>query len=340
MKSKISELTKLIQKLPEDRIAETIEYVEKIISENTEKEVPDCPHCETDAMGVVRYGLKDGVQRYKCKGCGSTFVSTTNSAIERSGYGESVWKQTIRDTIDGTSLDDTAENLGFSHATAFNMRHKILSAIEIHETTVPTVLSGVCEIDDTYVLESVKGTKIPDDYHRRPRGHGAKASKRGVSNEQVSIMAGVERNGKIYTKTANRSTPGKDDVTEIFNGHIGNETLILCDGAKSFGVLSDVAEVSNVKNERGTFYNINSVNGYHSFIKTRHNNVYRGVATKYLNRYNALFSLAYNSNEELIDAIYNILISTSGTYRRYNNQLKTANVLDLGQLNGVNQHLY
>ena len=76
--------------------------------------------------------------------------------MESSGYGEAVWKQVIRDTVDGVSLDKTADDLGFSHATAFNLRHKILSAIEIHEETVPTVLGGVCEMDDTYVLESVK----------------------------------------------------------------------------------------------------------------------------------------------------------------------------------------
>jgi len=49
--------------------------------------------------------------------------------------------------------------MGFSHSTAFNYRHKILSALETLETIAPTVLSGVCELDDTYVLESSKGKK-------------------------------------------------------------------------------------------------------------------------------------------------------------------------------------
>jgi len=58
----------------------------------------------------------------------------------------------IRDTVEGKSLDKTAEELGFSRAIAFNMRHKALSALGIHEETVPTVLGGICA---TYVLESV-----------------------------------------------------------------------------------------------------------------------------------------------------------------------------------------
>ncbi len=338
MKNGIEELTRLIRKLPEDKIAETIEYVEGVLTENKKDDVPDCPHCEKEASGVVRYGFKDGVQRYKCKSCGKTFVSTTNTSLESSGYGEAVWKQVIRYTVGGESLDKMAEGLGFSHATAFNLRHKLLSALEIHEENVPTVLEGVCEVDDTYVLESVKGTKIPEGYHREPRKHGAKATRRGISGEQVSIMAGVTRDGRVYTKTANRSIPSKTDVAEIFDGHIGKKTLILCDGAKGFGALAEVAEVSNVKNNPETFYNINSVNGYHSFVKNRHNNIYHGVATKYLNRYNALFSVAYNATEDLVDSIYNILISRTGKYRRNNDSLKTANLLDLGQLYGTNQH--
>jgi hypothetical protein len=213
------------------------------------------------------------------------------------------------------------------------MRHKILSLAESAEMLEPTVLSGVCEVDDTYVLESVKGTKILEDYHRGPRKHGAKASKRGISGEQVSIMAGVSRDGAVFTKTVNRATPSKENISEAFKDHIGESTLVLCDGAKCFTALSDVAEVSSVKNEGGSFYHINNANGYHSFIKWRQNGAYHGVATKYQNRYNAIYSLAYGSDiEERTDVIYSMLIQQSGNFRRKVNELKTREILDLGQL--------
>ena len=183
------------------------------------------------------------------------------------------------------------------------------------------------------MLESVKGTKIPEDYHREPRKHGAKASKRGISGEQVSIMAGVSRDGAILTKTVNRATPSKEDVATVFKDHIVKSTLVLCDGAKSIATLSDIAEVSSVKNERDSFYHINNVNGYHSFIKTRQNHIYHGVATKYQNRYNALYTLAYGCDiEERVDDIYKILIQRSGQFEIKVADLKTASILDLGQL--------
>jgi len=333
MESEIAKLTRLIKKLPEDRVIDVVELVEKIIEEDKEEEVPDCPHCDVPKPCVVKFGFKGGKQRYRCNSCLKTFSASTKSAVESSRYGEAVWKQVIRDTLNGVSLDKTAMGLGMTHNAVFNMRHKILSTVETSERLEPTILCGVCEVDDTYVLESVKGTKIPDEYYREPRKHGAKASKPGISNEYVSIMAGVSRDGQIYTKTANRAVPSKTEVEEIFDGRIGPETLILCDGAKGIGSLSKVAEVSNVKNEAGSFYHINTVNGFHSFIKTRHNNVYHGVATKYLNRYNALFSQVFGSSiEERTETIYNMLIARNGKYRRTVSGLKTLGLLDLGQL--------
>jgi hypothetical protein len=36
-------------------------------------------------------------------------------------------------------------------------------------------------------LESLKGRKIPENYYRKPRKHGAKAAKPGLSNEQICV---------------------------------------------------------------------------------------------------------------------------------------------------------
>ncbi len=291
MESELAKLNRLIKQLPEDSVAEVVKIVEEIIEENTSKEIPECPHCKAGSSLVVRYGRNGSKQRYRCNSCGKHFGDRTKTAAASSRCGEAAWKQVIRDTLTGVSLDSTAAALSVTHRTAFNMRHKLLSLAEKAVAQENTELKGVCEIDDTYVLESVKGTKIPEDYHREPRKHGAKASKRGISGEQVSIMAGVSRDGAILTKTVNRATPSKADVASVFKDHIGKSTLVLCDGAKSIATLSDVAEVSSVKNERDSFYHINNVNGYHSFIKTRQNHIYHGVATKYQNRYNALYTL-------------------------------------------------
>jgi transposase-like protein len=333
MKSKLSELIKLIHQLPEDCLDEAINNLNEKIEENAEnKPEPPCPHCKAES--VTRFGHKGKQQRYRCKNCGKTFVETTNTVMYQSHYGEAVWKQVIRDTVAGVSIDDTATSIGISHSTAFQMRHKILLSLEAEETREPTVLDGVCELDDTYVLESFKGSKLPEGYWRRARKHGAVAQKRGISNEYVGICAGVQRDGQAYSRAVTRATPGKEDVITVFGNRMGQEVLILCDGATSYAALGESCEcpvqnvsVDGAKSGRG-FYNINTANGFHSFIKDRYNQ-YRGVATKYLNRYNTLFSKAFRNSDDLADKIYNILTSNDSQRFHSVSDVKALNLLNI-----------
>jgi len=332
MDNKLARLIELIHKMPEncvDKLLEqATEMVDASIKERAKKEpAPPCPHCESQSK---RNGKKRGKQQFLCKSCNKTFGFTTNTAISNSTFGEAVWKQIIRDTIAGVSLADTAGALMMHRDTAFNMRHKLLLALEAEETASPSVLSGVCELDDTYVLESHKGTKLPEGYWRKPRKHGAKAQSRGLSREYVAICTAAGRDGENIAKTVNRATPTKAEISEVYAGKISEQTLILCDGAGSFGVLKEEygCEVTDVfaNGRQAGFYNLNTANGFHSFIKARYNQ-YRGVATKYLNRYNALFAKLYRSDENLVDELYNILCKADTPRHRTVKDVKTASLL-------------
>ena len=64
--------------------------------------------------------------------------------------------------------------------------------------------------------------------------------------------------------------------------------------------------IMNVKKETVSFFNLNTVNNLHSFIKNRCYD-YQGVATKYLNRYNLVFRAAYRmrlSVDELAEKLF------------------------------------
>ena len=334
MENKIARLIELVHRIPEACLDEAIEFMSAKIEENDDdKPSPSCPHCKGD--NVSKNGRKDGRQRYRCNSCRKTFGDFTNTAISHSHYGEAVWKQVIRDAISGESLDATAVSIGVSHSTVFNMRHKILLALEAHEVQNPTVLDGVCELDDTYVLESYKGKKLPDGFWRKPRKHGAKAQKRGVSNEYVSICTGVQRDGAAYGSTVTRATPSKEDVIAVFEGRIGSEALILCDGAASYIALGEkcespvknVCEDGNTKGGKG-FYNTNTANSFHSFIKSRYNQ-YRGVATKFLNRYNALFSKTFRNDSNLVDELYGFLTDNDTSNHRTVHDVKNLDLLGI-----------
>jgi transposase-like protein len=125
----LKDIIELAKGLPEESFEETYEKLREI-KERTEQEKKSvlvvCPFC--GSVNIVRNGKRHKKQAYLCKDCAKTFVETATSAIAYSHSGETVWKQVIRDTVDGVSLDKTAESLDLTHSTVFNMRHKILQA--------------------------------------------------------------------------------------------------------------------------------------------------------------------------------------------------------------------
>jgi hypothetical protein len=54
-------------------------------------------------------------------------------------------------------------------------------------------LVGIAEADETFFLKSLKGKK--QGMTRAPRKRGGKASKRGLSDEQVPVLICRDRNG-------------------------------------------------------------------------------------------------------------------------------------------------
>lgn len=304
MNQKIDEIIDYIQLLDESALDQVIHFVLGIIPVNQQPaDRPHCPYC--GGGHVIKYGRKDGKQRFFCKGCQQTFMHTTNTLTANSHYGLPIWSGFIQDTLCGKSLDSSATKYGFSHQTAFNMRHKVLMALQDLLRREPAVLSGTAEFDETFVLDCYKGAPVPESAGRKARKHGAKATKRGISNEYIAICTGIQRGGKVVAESVNRAKPSGKDLKKVFCGHIAKDCLALTDGLRSYKVLETLAEctVVDVNHEgyRGIFH-LNTVNNLHSYIKGMYRQ-YRGVATKYINRYNALFLIVYRSAENLKDEL-------------------------------------
>ncbi len=305
MNEKIKTLFECIKNLCESDLDRIINFVLGIVSVNQQPaDRPDCPYCGRGH--VIKYGHSDAKQRFFCKDCLQTFMHTTNTLMANSHYGRPVWADFIRDTLYGEPLDKSAGRFGFSHQTAFNMRHKILMALQNLLGQDPVVLSGVAEFDETFMLDCYKGAPVPECAGRKTRKHGAKAAKRGISKEYVAVCTGIQRDGGVVAGTVNRAKPSAGELGTVFRGHIAEGTLILTDVLRSYSVLETLADctVVDVNHEecRGIF-NLNTVNSLHSYIKETYNR-YRGVATKYINRYNALFSIAFRCANGLRDTLF------------------------------------
>lgn len=323
-------LADLISKLPQEAVDALYKAAASLLGTASNKDNPACPYC--GGHHVVKNGHKCGKQEYLCRQCGKTFVSTTHTLMAHSHQPKQVWEAVLMDTLAGDAIDYSAKQLEVSHDCVFYMRHKILLGLHglLEETGV--CLGGVSELDETFVLDSYKGGSLPEDAARPARRHGAKAQKRGISDEYVCICTGVERKGDAIAGSINRAKPSSRELGKMFKGHIKEGTLVLCDGLKSYLALEKDTgcSVKDVTKERsGKFFNLNTVNNFHSFIKSRYK-FYRGVATKYLNRYNDLFSIAYRQAREKAGQLCNQLLEVSSINRNYTNRdVKMRGLLDI-----------
>jgi len=323
----IEEIINNLKHMTDEQISSIHETTRNILQESSCSVVVDtCYYC---GGKIVKNGKQCGRQRYKCKKCGVAFTCTLNTIMYRSRAGKSVWREVISDTVKFVPIDVTADKLGFTHDRVFHMRHKVLAALESMENGSHTKLSAVSECDETFVLESLKGTKIPDNYWRKARKHGAKAQKRGVSNEYICICTGIGRESGTVALSVNRAKPDMSEIKQVFNGYLDDSTLVICDGLRTYNILSSEfgCSVKDVNNETDKFFHLNNVNGFHSYIKRRYE-FYRGVATKYLNRYNALFAKTYRASKSCFDNVYNMLFNNTNSYFS-KNSLKTACLLAL-----------
>ena len=142
-------------------------------------------------------------------------------------------------------------------------------------------LEGVSEADETFVLGCYKGRPMDAAARRNPLGHGAKAEKRGISIEYLCICTGIQCKGETLAATVNRANPSAKELLDVFEGHIADGTLVLCDGPRSYHALPEIADYAvkncNDREAKGScFYHLNTVNGFHSFIKNRYD-FYRGL---------------------------------------------------------------
>ncbi len=170
-------------------------------------------------------------------------------------------------------------------------RHKFLSVLEDILDTEATVLSGTVEIDETYELESMKGKK---HLERKARQRGEPSNFRGISHEQVCIVTTTDRNGHEIFKAAGFGRPTTERITEIFCKRIGKSSVMYADGTACYNELARKTGSKLVQLIGEVSYNavehLNTVNYIHKMIKDTFS-YYRGIATRYMNRYMAMFVL-------------------------------------------------
>ena len=271
----------LLQDLKKSRSSKNYAPLLKARGNMLDNKGGECPHCES--VHYTKFGSDKGSRRYRCSECCRTFTEYTGTWI--SGIHNKQAIPGFLKTMDSElSLLKTSKELNLDVGTVFRWRHKFLSAVEIDENSD---FKGITESDETFFLESQKGKKCTD---RDPRKRGG-GNKRGISNEQATVLTTMDRFGNSELKFSNMGRIS-EQVLETTLGHrIGSRTILCSDGHNSYKAFSSTHDIehqiivaSKGQHTKGVFH-IQHINSLHGRIKQFFNIQRRGVATKYLQKY-------------------------------------------------------
>lgn len=148
---------------------------------------PNCPYCSS--YTVICYGHKCRKHRFFCKSCGRTFVLTTHTIMSNSHFLAEAWREVISDKVHGNAIDYTAQKIGCSHQAVFDMRHKVLMALQQLPETSGICLGEVSEFDETFVLDCYKGKEMDGSI---PKSHAGMRQKPKKGASPMSICASAQ----------------------------------------------------------------------------------------------------------------------------------------------------
>lgn len=253
-----------------------------IKAELNKEQVTSCPHCKsTDIFG---HGIYKGRRRYKCKGCTKTFNDFTGTAISGIKKTEK-FQEYLGMVVESLTIRKAASKLGVNIKTAFDWRHKLLSSL-------PKVsgqgFSGIVECDDKLLDINDKGNKkLNRKSFKRPSD---RKTKRGVSNDKVSVMVASDRKGNMTMQVAKIGRIDTQSIEKTIGNLVSKENILCSDAhpsivswakGKEIEHHTFVASKQHVKSKCYHVQHVNSIdNRYERWVKG-----FYGVATKYLDNY-------------------------------------------------------
>ncbi len=264
------------------RTFESKDYVATNLETSFEK--ISCPHC--NSTNKWRWGKRNDLQRYKCKVCRKTFNSLSGTPLARLRRKEQ-WLEYSICLQQGQSVRKAGIRCQIHYNTAFKWRHRFLDNAK---SIKPLSLNGIVEADETYFLRSDKGSR---KLVRKPRKRGGKASKRGLSKEQVCVLVCRDRNTNTIDEIFEHFN--SDQLSDSLKDLLSKDALFCSDGKSVYkkftrtnhlrhGCLNLSAGQRVIKD----IVHIQNVNSYHSRLKEWLIR-FHGVATKYLESYLAWF---------------------------------------------------
>ena len=210
---------------------------EELLQLQGRSHVPTCPHCGH------RHAVKNGTQKnsglicFKCKHCGKKYTVFTGTVLENCHAPWYVLLKVLEMTINNCSINNMINALekdygckGITFKTVWQWQMKLMRVL----ANMPQPkLTGVIQIDETYIRESQKGSRklhsyLPNEI-RYPR-YGYAPSKCGILGpEFCNVVTAVDSKGHCVCKVLEMGYLSKEKFIFAFDRYIENPTYICTD---------------------------------------------------------------------------------------------------------------
>lgn len=292
-----------LSRLDDNERRRAIEALRSIVYEDMfgtgSQEVPADACVKCGSIAIVRRGhTAGGSQRWYCKDCNRTFTAKVGRVMGMSKLPVETWMTYIEAFIDQLSLRACAEKCGVCLRTAWFMRRRVIECIQRYNPSFNAVAGDRVEIDETYFRDSYKGYR-KGTMPRPARKSNGKASKRGLSKEQVCVVTGIDDEGASFLVVSGRGMLGRDRAFKVLDGRIGKGALVVTDKAGAYpAVLERLGAKLEQKDSHA--HAINRINSLHSRLKDFMHG-FKGVSTKHLQSYLSWFKWTEAFKSGVID---------------------------------------
>jgi transposase-like protein len=240
-----------------------------------------CPRC--GCGHVHRCGQASGLQRFRCLGCGRSYNALTGTPLARLRKKE-CWLTYLQCILESRTVRDAACVVGVHRTTSFRWRHRFVPGAMRDR---PATLSVIVEADETYRLESQKGSR---HLTRKARKRGGAARRRGINREHDCLLVARDRSGQTLDFHTGRGQVTAAQLDRCLKPVLPADVLLISDGAVAYRHFAAQAGIThewvNVKagiRACGAIH-IQNVNSWHSRFKSWLVR-FRGVASRYLINY-------------------------------------------------------
>jgi transposase-like protein len=240
-----------------------------------------CPHC--GCARKHRCGQVSGLQRFRCLGCRRSHNALTGTPLARLRKKE-CWLPYLQCVLESRTVRDAARVVNVHRTTSFRWRHRFVPGAMRDR---PRILSAIVEADETYRLESQKGSR---KLTRRPRKRGGVAQRRGINKEHDCLLVARDRTGQTFDFHTGRGQVTAAQLQRCLKPVLPADVLLISDGAAAYrhfaaqaGITHEAVNVRAGVLARGAIH-LQNVNSWHSRFKSWLVR-FRGVASRYLINY-------------------------------------------------------